>query len=380
MILPFVFQKPRLNLRFNLRGESARMALVALTILAMNLVGTTARANVSTEESPSVAYALPEFMPGEPESMPGEIILADHRVDYRADLYRNEPYYNEPCDEPTQPVVASNGWQQNGWQQNGWQQLVRSPGQDCVQIAPQGLIYRAYLAGAKQSRMRGIWHGDFQEGKIWDISLGGQTGLYRRGSTGDRRPTGFQIDIEGSTQLRLDRNNNEDLDATDYRFGIPLSWGNETYQMKFGYYHISSHVADEFLVNNPGFTRLNFVRETIIWGHSYYLNPELRFYGEVGYAFIRDVSEPWEFQFGVDYSPAYCTGTRGAPFAAFNCHLREELEFGGNIVAQIGWAWRSSPASGLLRMGCEYYNGYDDQFSFYQNSQQKLGFGAWYDF
>ena len=364
-----------------LRGESTRIVWVSLAILLAVLTGRSARADLlprvseprvsetSIDESDRIAYALPDFMPD------GEVILADHQADpYYYEPYSGKSYSNNCYDEAAQPVVG------NATSNGGWKQLFRPTHQLPVQIVPQGLIYRSYLASAKQSRMRGIWHGDFHEGKIWDITLGGQTGLYRRGSTGNRRPTGFQIDIEASAQLRLDRNNDEDLDATDYRFGIPFTWGNEVYQTKIAYYHISSHVADEFLVNNPGFTRLNFVRESIVWGHSYYLNPELRIYGEVGYAFIRDVAGPFEFQFGVDYSPAFCTGSRGAPFAAFNCHLREELDFGGNIVAQIGWAWRNSPASGLLRMGFEYYNGYDDQFSFFKNSQQKIGFGAWFDF
>ena len=254
--------------------------------------------------------------------------------------------------------------------------------QDCWtwQPLPQGLIYRDYLAGAKQSRFRSVWHHERDEGRIWDITLGGHVGILRRGNSGPQRPVGFQVDIEGSAQLRLDRDENENLDATDFRFGVPFTWGDEVYQTKVGYYHISSHIGDEFLDENPGFERLNFVRETLIWGHSYYLNPELRIYAEMGYAFISDVSKPWEFQLGTDYSPACWTGTRGAPFAAVNYHIREELAYDGNVVGQVGWAWRNSPASGLFRLGLEYYHGRDDQFSFYRNSQSKVGFGLWYDY
>jgi hypothetical protein len=70
----------------------------------------------------------------------------------------------------------------------------------------------------------------------------------------------------------------------------------------------------------------------------------------------------------------------GAPFAAVNGHLREEVDFGGNFVAQAGWAWRRGPATGLYRLGVEYYNGKDDQFSFFDNSVEKIGFGMWYDY
>jgi hypothetical protein len=262
----------------------------------------------------------------------------------------------------------------------GWDSLIGGRPSSEWQLLPQGLIYRAYLAGAKESRIRGVLHEDRHEGSLWDITLGGHIGLVRKGSMGAARPVGSQLDIECSAQLRLDRDSDEDMAGTDYRFGIPFTWGNEVYQTKFGYYHISSHAADEFLANNPGFNRINFVRETLIWGHSFYLEPRLRVYTEIGFAFLYDVSQPWEFQFGADYSPACGTGTRGAPFAAVNYHIRQELGYDGNIVGQFGWAWRSSPASGLLRLGLEYYNGRDEQFSFFRNSQNKLGLGAWYDY
>ena len=69
-----------------------------------------------------------------------------------------------------------------------------------------------------------------------------------------------------------------------------------------------------------------------------------------------------------------------APFAAINAHLREEVNYGGNLVAQAGWAWRRSPATGMYRIGVEYYNGKDDQFSFFNQSVEKIGLGMWYDY
>jgi hypothetical protein len=103
-------------------------------------------------------------------------------------------------------------------------------------------------------------------------------------------------------------------------------------------------------------------------------------YGEAGYGVRVDVAEPWEFQAGVDWAPAGYTGFRGAPFAAVNGHFREEVDFGGNFTVQSGWCWRRSPATGLLRVGVEYYNGKDDQFSFFDESVEKIGGGIWYDY
>jgi hypothetical protein len=245
---------------------------------------------------------------------------------------------------------------------------------------PQGLIYRPYLAGVKESRFRSVWNHERDDDNIWDITLGGQVGILRYGTRGDVRPEGWQLGIEGAGQVRLDTDVNRDVNATDYRFGIPLTWGTATYQQKFAYYHLSSHVGDEFLLRTPGFTRVNYSRDVLVWGHSYYLNENLRIYGEAGYGVFVDVSEPWEFQAGVDWAPDGCTGARGAPFAAVNGHFREEVDFGGNVAVQSGWCWRRSPATGLLRVGVEYYNGKDDQFSFFDESVEKVGAGIWYDY
>jgi hypothetical protein len=247
-------------------------------------------------------------------------------------------------------------------------------------LMPQGLIYRTYLAGAKESRFRSVWNNEQNDGNIWDITLGGNVGILRYGTRGDVRPQGFQLGIEGAGLVRLDIDEDRDVDAADYRFGVPLTWGDAIHQVKFAYYHLSSHVGDEFLLKNIGFNRLNYSRDVLVYGHSLYPRENWRIYGEVGYAVDCDVADPWETQFGVDWSPSGRTGAYGAPFAAVNGHLREEVDFGGNFVVQAGWAWRRSPASGLFRLGVEHYNGKDDQFSFFDESVQKTGIGIWYDY
>lgn len=247
-------------------------------------------------------------------------------------------------------------------------------------LMPQGLIYRSYMAGAKESRFRSVWNNETNDGNIWDLTLGGNVGVLRYGTRGDVRPEGVQIGIEGAGLVRLDIDENRDVDAADFRGGFPITWGNSVNQMKFAYYHLSSHLGDEFLLKHPGYPRLNYSRDVLVLGDSYYLNDRWRVYGEVGYAVDCDVAEPWETQFGVEWCPASRTGARGAPFAAVNGHLREEVDYGGNVAFQTGWAWRRSPASGVFRLGVEYYNGKDDQFSFFNESVEKVGFGMWYDY
>jgi hypothetical protein len=264
--------------------------------------------------------------------------------------------------------------------------LVENAGPTCpddcwtFQILPQGLIYKAYLADVKESRLGTQFFHEKDQGSLWDSTLGGRAGILRYGSLNTIWPQGWQVDLEGSAQVRLDTQEDRDLESADFRVGSILTYGYGPHRLKFGYYHISSHAGDELMTRDPTFDRINWVRDTLVLGYSLYWTDNLRFYSEAGWAFYSDVAEPWEFRFGFDYAPARPTGCRGAPFVAMNGHIRQELDFGGNLVVQAGWAWRGDHSSHLFRTGLHFYNGFSDQYEFYDNHEQQIGAGVWYDY
>ena len=247
-------------------------------------------------------------------------------------------------------------------------------------LLPDGLIYKSYLAGAKESRLSAHIIHETDHYALWDATLGGRVGIFRYGNSSHINPEGFQVDVEGSAQVRLDIQNNVDVQAVDFRGGMPLTYGVGQHRFKLAYYHLSSHIGDEFFIDNPGYPRLNFARDVFVLGHTYFWTEKLRTYAEVGWAFYTDVSEPWEFQFGVDWAPTRPTGWGGEPFFAINGHLREELNFGGNVTVQTGWAWVGDDNSHLLRVGLHYFNGGSSEFSFYREHEQQIGLGLWYDY
>jgi Protein of unknown function (DUF1207) len=248
------------------------------------------------------------------------------------------------------------------------------------QLLPDGLIYRSYLAGFKEPRFHSFWAYEENEGVIWDIALGGRVGLVRFGSHDDVGPEGFQFDLEGAGFPRLMPEEESDLWAADFRAGAPLTFGIGPYQTKLAYYHLSSHLGDEYLLKHPTVTRFNYSRDVIVLGQSYYVTDDVRLYAEAGWAFYSDVAGEWEFQFGIDYSPMVYNGFRGTPFAGINGHLREEVDFSGNLDVQAGWQWRSADSGHLVRFGVEYFNGLSDQFSFFNQHENKVGLALWYDY
>ena len=134
------------------------------------------------------------------------------------------------------------------------------------------------------------------------------------------------------------------------------------------------------MLSGRTYERLNFVRDGLVLGLGWFPTPALRLYAETGWAFHTDGgSEPWEFQFGAEYSPSDRAGSHGAPFLALNGRIREEVGFGGNFTLQTGWQWRDRIGK-LLRLGLHYFNGQSDQYQFYAQHEEQIGLGLWYDF
>jgi hypothetical protein len=248
------------------------------------------------------------------------------------------------------------------------------------QLLPEGLLYKSYLAGPKEARIGSEWVYTRDHGWLWDATLGARVGLLRYGSEDSLWPEGWQWDVEGAATPRLDLANDRDLDSVDFRAGTVITHRNGPWEWKFGYYHLSSHLGDEFMVRNVTLDRVNYVRESLIYGFALRPHPDWRFYAEVGWAFITDGgARPWEFQFGAEYSPAAPTGVAGAPFVAANAHLRQDNDFSGNFVLEAGWQWRGRSGH-LARLGGYYFNGMSEQYQFFDRLEDQVGLGLWYDF
>ena len=134
-----------------------------------------------------------------------------------------------PLPLPPLPLPMATDWD-NVW---GWHLL------------PNRLIYRPYLAGVYQPRMAAVFNTDRRSEWKWDLSIGARVGLLRYGSGDEIMPQGWQLDMEGAAFPRLALPGRI-LEATDYRFGVPLSYGRDRYQMQIAYCHISSHLGDEW--------------------------------------------------------------------------------------------------------------------------------------
>ena len=249
------------------------------------------------------------------------------------------------------------------------------------QVMPSGLMYRSYLAGEKEPRIASVWMKDRTGRTVWESTLGARVGLLRYGTVGAYRPQGWQFDIEGGSMTRvLPGTPSSMLEAVDFRVGLISTWATGRWHVKAGYYHLSSHLGDEFIIANPGYARLNYVRDSAITGVTYDLTDNWQTYGEIAYALgAEDGAKPLEFQYGIQYSPL-AFGARGAPFAAVNTHVRQDFHWITSLNCQAGWQWRGTESQRLLRAGIQYYNGPSLQYSFAGRYDTLFGGGLWIDF
>ena len=330
-----------------------RAGCCAVAVLGM-LAWLGGAAQAAPIELPAPAMPLGSMAPVNPGGEPPANVVPLPTIQPHGPVVLDMPYETGPCcpDDLRGPsgcgICADDLWAPRPW---AWQLL------------PNNLIYTSYLAGPKEPRFATVWYDDTAadpftptqpNGWMWDMTTGGRMSLLRYGSDPVLHPQGFEVQIEGAAFVRLDPGDEIDLRSSDYRFGIPLVFGIGRWQTKFGYYHLSAHLGDEGMLKHPSFPRVNYLRDAMVWGNSYYLLDWLRIYGDVGYSFNNSGgSEPWEFQFGTELIQARPTGVHGAPFLAVNGMSRQELDWGGNVCVQTGWAWRGQRSERLLRIGFE---------------------------
>lgn len=251
------------------------------------------------------------------------------------------------------------------------------------QLLPEGLLYRTWIAGDKESRMQLLTlHDSVSNRQLMDAVLGGRVGIIRNGTVGGEDPQGFQLDLDGAVFARvLPDEPSTMLEGSDYRVGLTGTWREDATSWRTGYSHISSHIGDEFLLAFPMTQRLNYVRDSLLIGVSQDLTQDLRIYGEAAWAAgVSGGAEPLELQAGTEWTPIAKSRWAGAPFVAIHGHYREEQGslIGVNTVA--GWNWHGIRSGHRLKIGANYYHGPSLQYSFVNREENLIGGGIWLDF
>ncbi len=235
---------------------------------------------------------------------------------------------------------------------------------------PDDDLFRPLLADPKEPR----FSGSFQRVRFRDIDdsvnasavgFGGTFGLW--GLRHEKNCNGLQVNLFGAvfSQFNLDAPSS-DLINSDFQFGLPVTFRHGPFSARLRIFHQSSHVGDEFLLNNPDFDRVNLsfeMVEAVISLH----NRWGRLYGGGGYIYNRNP----KFEQGV---AKWGLELRGSPIGSpLLGYLMEGLQvapvFGSdfNSVEELGWninmnflgglEWSRRESNRRLRLLLGYYRG-----------------------
>ena len=171
-----------------------------------------------------------------------------------------------------------------------------------------------------------------------------------------------------------------DLVNADYRVGFLTSYRNGPLSGFLRIQHQSSHLGDEFLLNNPSVTRINLSYEAADIKLSYQLLPWLRLYGGGGYIvhrFPEDLGRGTT-QWGVELvSTRTFLGGRLRPVAYgdFQCNERTRWQVGQSLMAGVQFE-NARIGDRQIQLLAEYYTGPSPDGQFYTQHASWYGIGV----
>lgn len=227
---------------------------------------------------------------------------------------------------------------------------------------------------------------------VIDISYGDTFPIYRFYCLPWKIPGQLQAELEGALWGVFDPFcESSALVNTDYYVGLVVTWGCwRGWSTRTRFYHISSHLGDEFLLDHPGYDRRNPSAEYLDFFVSKQVTDDIRIYAGLGGIVHQDSTfkcKPFYAEGGMElrfYELGYvdlCNRLLGKPFFAF--HIRYSGDFKNHVDATyvLGYEWEK--LSGLyhkIRAYFEYHDGYSLEGQFCRKPTNYLSFRLAYGY
>ena len=252
-----------------------------------------------------------------------------------------------------------------------------------LSIAPTIHIYSPYLADPKRVTF-GFQALSVSENTIPDIGdsliglrLGGRLELFQYAWQSNRLQANLEVGYRG----RFDHSNSQDEIGWDGNYGLLFSFsGSELLAYRFGVYHTSSHIGDEY-IERTGRERISYTREEYLLGVQLNLDPAWQIYAEGGSAYnlkTKPLQRRKRAQMGVQYQAAgFSISPRLGWFAAADFSAYEERDWMINRSFQLGYSFAAQPHT--WRLALEHYDGQVPLGEFFQHDETYSGIGLYLD-
>ncbi len=230
-------------------------------------------------------------------------------------------------------------------------------------------IYRHYTAGLGLSS---VFSGNFGE----------TFSIYRNKATFGGE---WDFGIQGGVFSIFDVSKQSvDLWNADYLIGLIASYRKGGLSGFIRLHHQSSHLGDEFLVNNPGVERINLAFEELDAKVSYEFTNWLRIYGGGGYlvrTFPQNIGRGTG-QWGIELtsSRTFIGGRlRPVAYADFQAHERSDWVIARSIMA--GFQFENALIGDRqIQILAEYFAGPSPDGQFYRQKVEWVGIGVHFYF
>lgn len=202
---------------------------------------------------------------------------------------------------------------------------------------------------------------------------------------------GWQVGLLAGvfSQFNLDAPSSDLINA-DYIVGIPVSWRHGAWSTRVRLYHQSSHVGDEFLLENPGFNRVNLSFEEVEAILSYE-HRWIRVYAGGGYLVHREpaVLDRNRVQWGMElrgptidapFLGREMPGLQLTPVLGADFKTFEELRWIVNSNVVGGFEWSRPGEKRRFRLLINYYRGFYPYGQFFNEKVQSVGVGLYLAF
>jgi Protein of unknown function (DUF1207) len=249
-----------------------------------------------------------------------------------------------------------------------------------LELLPKGLLFAPLIADPRWPHFSAVYQRFHEDARLGNAAIAslGETFSLVRGPLGEKGGA-WEVGIQAGVFSLFDLDApSSDLVNTDYIVGFPFAYRARNFSALARFYHQSSHLGDEFLIENR-VERVNLSYEAIDLRLSYEVTDWLRLYGGGGYIVRGDPSdlEPWSTQAGFELrSPRAFFGGTLRPLGALDTQYREQNNWHTDLSVRAGVQFEQlAILDRRIQLLLEYFNGYSPNGQFYRDKIEYIGLG-----
>lgn len=264
--------------------------------------------------------------------------------------------------------------------------IISNDGKYNWHLYPEGKSYPRYIADPRHPQ-NGLMPVHYYKSEIPDggknrfnLNAGGRFGLLGI-SPKSSECSGLELSIECGLLAQFNTDDHLDNIGWDGLYGLLLAWQcSSKLAFKFATQHDSSHIGDEY-IEATGTRRIEYTREELAYGVSYFPKDFFRLYFEIGRAYkYKQFMAPYRFQAGFEATgPLTLIKKSSGWYFATDIVSWEENDWSCSTTIQTGIRSQVPYTGRQYRMGVQFYNGRSHIGEFFEYNERYLSLGIWVD-